>query len=124
NGKGLGPNGESGGKLVVGFEEKVGSCGGNGGRGSSINGRGEGSLAIRSMVSKDGLGGGGFVVLGERSSSESKRECLDGWVGVGGGEVKGGGDDFGGRRILLGEIPGVIIRESGGETFGDDGGAD
>ncbi|GJR04141.1 hypothetical protein Tco_1170426 [Tanacetum coccineum] len=22
-------------------------------------------------------------------------ECLDGWVGAGGGEVKGGGDDFG-----------------------------
>ncbi|GJU86364.1 hypothetical protein Tco_1293910 [Tanacetum coccineum] len=122
--KGLGPNGESGGKLVEGFEEKVGSCGGNGGRGSSIDGKGGGLLAIRTMVSKDGLGGGGFVVLGGRSSSESKRECLDGWVRADGGEVKGGGDDFGTRRILLGEIPRVIIGESGGETFRDDGGAD
>ncbi|GKF33817.1 hypothetical protein Tco_0107017, partial [Tanacetum coccineum] len=73
-GKGLlGPNGESGGKFEVGFEENVGSCGGNGGRGGSIAGRGGGSLAKHSMVSKDGLGGGGFVVLGGRSSSESKK---------------------------------------------------
>ncbi|GKF33818.1 hypothetical protein Tco_0107018 [Tanacetum coccineum] len=39
-------------------------------------------------------------------------ECLDGWVGAGGGEVKGGGDDFGVSRILLGEIPRVIIGEA------------
>ncbi|GKC18323.1 hypothetical protein Tco_1020473, partial [Tanacetum coccineum] len=42
----------------------------------------------------------------------NREECLDGWVGVGGGEVKGGGDDFGVRRIFLGEIPRVIIGES------------
>ncbi|GJY63408.1 hypothetical protein Tco_0464868 [Tanacetum coccineum] len=58
--------------------------GGNGRRGGSIAGRGGGSLSKRLMVSKDGLGGGGFLVLGGRSS-----------IGAGGGKVKGGGDDFG-----------------------------
>ncbi|GKE51197.1 hypothetical protein Tco_1486353 [Tanacetum coccineum] len=73
-GKGLlGPNGGSGGKFEVGFEENTGSCVGNGGRGGSIVGRGGGSLSKCSMVSKDGLGGGGFVVLGGRSSKESKK---------------------------------------------------
>ncbi|GJT34868.1 hypothetical protein Tco_0925287 [Tanacetum coccineum] len=107
----FGPNGGSGGKFEVGFEENVGSCGGNGGRGDSIVGRGRGSLAKRLMVSKDGLGGGGFVVLGRRSSRESKKECLDGWVGASGGEVNGGGDDFEVSRILLGDTPRVIIGE-------------
>ncbi|GKF89752.1 hypothetical protein Tco_0263715, partial [Tanacetum coccineum] len=90
----LGPNGRSGGKFERGFGENVGGCGGNGGRGGSVAERGGGSLAKGSMESKDGLGGGGFVVLGGTSSSESKK-CLDGWVGAGGGEVKGGGVDFG-----------------------------
>ncbi|GJS55002.1 hypothetical protein Tco_0628364 [Tanacetum coccineum] len=45
-------------------------------------------------------------------------------VGAGGGEVKGGGVDFGVSRTLLGEIPGDIMGESGSETFGVDGGAD
>ncbi|GKB36300.1 hypothetical protein Tco_0881242, partial [Tanacetum coccineum] len=94
--------------------EEIGNCGGNGGRRSSIFERGGGSLAICSMESKDGLRGGGLVVVGRRSSSVSKRvwgevggvenkslmgsmliakgeECLDGWVRAGGGEVKGGG---------------------------------
>ncbi|GKA60469.1 hypothetical protein Tco_0759876 [Tanacetum coccineum] len=39
-----------------------------------------------------------------------------------GGEVNGGGDDFGVSKSSLGEIPGVVIGESGGEIFGDDGG--
>ncbi|GJX45421.1 hypothetical protein Tco_0262097 [Tanacetum coccineum] len=67
------------------------------------------------MESNDVLGGGGFVVLGGRSV----------WMGVraGGGEVKCGGVDFGVSRILLGEIPGEIIGESGGEVFGVDRGA-
>ncbi|GKC07475.1 hypothetical protein Tco_0999085, partial [Tanacetum coccineum] len=78
----LDPNGGSGGKFEGGFEENVGSCGGNGGRGGSIDGRGGGSLAKRLMVSKDSLGGEGFVFLGGRSS----KECFDGWVGAGGGE--------------------------------------
>ncbi|GKB40519.1 hypothetical protein Tco_0885461 [Tanacetum coccineum] len=113
-----------------------------------------GSLAICSIELKEGLGGGGLVIVGGRSSSVSKRawgevrgvenkssmgsmliakgeECLDGWVGsdliigfattgvlweqvrAGGGEVKGGGVDFGVTKSLLGEIPG----ESGGEEF-------
>ncbi|GJY66317.1 hypothetical protein Tco_0468555 [Tanacetum coccineum] len=49
-------------------------------------------------------------------------ECLNGWVGAGGGEVKGGGVDFGVSRTLLGEIFGEIIGESGGEVFKVDGG--
>ncbi|GJY77029.1 hypothetical protein Tco_0482145 [Tanacetum coccineum] len=126
--------------------EEVGNCSGNGGRGSSIFGRGGGSLTICSMESKDGLGGGGLVVVGERSSNVSKRaweevgglenkslmgsmlmangeECLDGWVGAGRGEVKGGGVEFRVTKSLLGEIPEENIGESGGEEFGVDGGA-
>ncbi|GKC88179.1 hypothetical protein Tco_1148828 [Tanacetum coccineum] len=103
-GKGLlGPIGENGGKFERGLGGNVGSCGGNGGRGRSIAERGGGSLAKRLM--------------------KSKRECLDGWVGANGGEVKGGGVDFGVSRTLLGEIPGEIIKENGGEVFGVDGGA-
>ncbi|GKG08041.1 hypothetical protein Tco_0333873, partial [Tanacetum coccineum] len=79
-GKGLfGPNGGRGGKEEVGFdnfgvsEEEIGNCSGNGGRGSSIFERGRGALAIRSMESKDSLGGGGLVVISGRSSSVWKR---------------------------------------------------
>nr|GEU45984.1 hypothetical protein [Tanacetum cinerariifolium] len=107
-GKGLlSPNGRRVGKVEVGFDnfrgggEEIGNCGDNGGRVSSIFGRGEGSLAICSMESNDSLGGRGLVVVGE--------ECLDGWVGAGGGEVKGGGVDLGVTKSLLGETP----RESG-----------
>nr|GEU98676.1 hypothetical protein [Tanacetum cinerariifolium] len=78
-GKGLfGPNGRRGGKVEVGFEnfgrgrDEIGNCGGNGRRGSSIFGRGGGSLAICLIESKDGLGGGGLVIVGGRSSSVSK----------------------------------------------------
>ncbi|GJZ61116.1 hypothetical protein Tco_0617253 [Tanacetum coccineum] len=142
-GKGLfGPNGGSGGKVEVRFDdfggggEEIGNCGGNGGRGSSIFGRGRSSLSICLMESKDGLGGGGLVVVGGRSSRVSKRawgevggvenkssmgsmliakgeECLDGWVGAGRGEVKGCGVDFRVTKSLLGEI----LEESGGEEF-------
>ncbi|GKD43526.1 hypothetical protein Tco_1268171 [Tanacetum coccineum] len=93
------------------------------------------------------LGGGGLVVVAERSSRVLKRawgkvggmenkssmgsmliakgeECLDGWVGAGGREVKGGGVDFEVTKILLGEIPGESGgKEFGGEEFGVDGGA-
>ncbi|GJZ97625.1 hypothetical protein Tco_0670078 [Tanacetum coccineum] len=58
------------------------------------------------MDSKEGLGGGGFVVLG---------------VGAGGGEVNGSGVDFGVVKSLLGEILGDVMGESGGEEFGVDG---
>ncbi|GKD03078.1 hypothetical protein Tco_1178052 [Tanacetum coccineum] len=54
----------------------------------------------------------------------SGEECLDGWVGAGGGEVKCCGVVLGVSRILLGEIPKDIMGESGGEAFGVDGGAD
>ncbi|GJS50135.1 hypothetical protein Tco_0600256 [Tanacetum coccineum] len=46
-----------------------------------------------------------------------------GCVGAGGREVSGGREDFGVSKSLLGEIPGGVISEGGGETFGDDGGA-
>ncbi|GKD88655.1 hypothetical protein Tco_1364162 [Tanacetum coccineum] len=46
-------------------------------------------------------------------------ECLDGWVRAGGGEVKGGGVDFG--VILLGEIPGESTVKIGAEEFGVEG---
>nr|GEW04993.1 hypothetical protein [Tanacetum cinerariifolium] len=39
-------------------------------------------------------------------------ECLDGWVGVRGGDVKGGGVFFGVSRILLSVIPGDIMRRA------------
>ncbi|GJU47926.1 hypothetical protein Tco_1217481 [Tanacetum coccineum] len=58
--------------------------------------------------------GSKFMVRGE--------ECLEGCAGAGGGEVNGGGDDFGVSKSLLGEIPGVVIGESGEETFRDNGG--
>ncbi|GJT40814.1 hypothetical protein Tco_0940679 [Tanacetum coccineum] len=66
-------------------------------------------------VEKMSSTGSKLIVRGE--------ECLEGCVGAGGGEVNGGGDDFGVRKSLLGEIPGVVIGKSGGEIFGDDGGA-
>ncbi|GJZ52760.1 hypothetical protein Tco_0607645 [Tanacetum coccineum] len=108
--------GRSGGKFEGGFGGNVGSCGGRGRRGGSIVGRGGGSLAKRSIDSKDGLGGSKLIANGE--------ECLDGWVGASGAEVKGGGVDFRVSRTLLGEIPRVIMVESGGEAFRVDGGAD
>ncbi|GJU56887.1 hypothetical protein Tco_1234653 [Tanacetum coccineum] len=54
---------------------------------------------------------------------EGLLECLDGWVGAGGGEVKGGGVDFGVSRTFLGEIPRENMGESGFEVFGVEGGA-
>ncbi|GKF29788.1 hypothetical protein Tco_0096130, partial [Tanacetum coccineum] len=71
-----GNGGIGGSKFGVG-EGKVESMGGIGG----------GAFAIRSIVSKDGRGGGGLVVDGGRSSRESR--------GVGGCEVKDGGVDLG-----------------------------
>ncbi|GKC03156.1 hypothetical protein Tco_0994766, partial [Tanacetum coccineum] len=55
------------------------------------------------------------------------KECLDGWVRAGRGELMGGGVEFGVSRSLLGEIPREIIgdkvgEECGGEEFGFDGG--
>nr|GEV48908.1 hypothetical protein [Tanacetum cinerariifolium] len=91
------------------------SCDGKGGRGGFIVGRGDSWLAKRSIVSNDGRGGGGLVVLGDKSSRESKNEC-------GGGEVKGSGVDLGVVNSLLGEIPGVVMGERGGDTIEVDGG--
>ncbi|GKE65381.1 hypothetical protein Tco_1519542 [Tanacetum coccineum] len=48
-------------------------------------------------------------------------ECLEGYVGAGGGEVNRGGDDFRVSKSLLCEISRVAIGESGGETFRVDG---
>nr|GEX28798.1 hypothetical protein [Tanacetum cinerariifolium] len=54
----------------------------------------------------------------------SGEEYLDGWVGVGRGEVKGGVVVFRVSKILLGVIPRDIIGESGSEAFRVDRGAD
>nr|GEU89511.1 hypothetical protein [Tanacetum cinerariifolium] len=102
-------------------------------------------LGALAMFAKHFIGGGVLVVLGGRSSNESKsacrevgrvektssrrsklmvkgEECLEGSVRADGGEVSGGRDDFGVSKSLLGEILGVVIGEGGGEIFGDDGG--
>ncbi|GKB72043.1 hypothetical protein Tco_0933455 [Tanacetum coccineum] len=93
-------------------------------------------IAKRSIDSKEGRDGGGFVVLGGRSSRESNNacrevggvekmssteskcmvrgeECLEGYVGAGGREVNGGGEDLGVSKSLLGEIPCVVIDQRG-----------
>ncbi|GJY24569.1 hypothetical protein Tco_0398227 [Tanacetum coccineum] len=68
--------------------------GGNGGRGVSMSGVGEGKvdsmggmrgglLAIRSMVSNDGRGGRGLVVEGGSSSKESIKALASGGVDLG-----------------------------------------
>ncbi|GJZ91141.1 hypothetical protein Tco_0663068 [Tanacetum coccineum] len=103
-------------------------------------------LGALEMFAKHFMGGGGLVVLGGRSSRESKsacgevggvmkmslkgsklmvrnEECLEGCIGASGGEISRGGDDFKVGKSLLSEIPKVMIGEGGGETFGDDGGA-
>ncbi|GJZ63414.1 hypothetical protein Tco_0619835 [Tanacetum coccineum] len=66
-------------------------------------------------VEKMSSTGSKFMVRGE--------ECLEGCVGAGGGEVNRSRDDFRVSKSLLGEILGVVIGESGGNIFGDDGGA-
>nr|GEU33268.1 hypothetical protein [Tanacetum cinerariifolium] len=123
-GKGLfGLNGRRGGKVDVGLDnfkgEEIRNCGGNGGRGSSIFRRGGGSSSsvlkiawgeIRGVENRSSMGSM-FIAKGE--------ECLDGSAGASGGEVKGGGVDFGVTKSLLGEIP----RKSGGQGFRVDGGA-
>nr|GEU48710.1 hypothetical protein [Tanacetum cinerariifolium] len=86
--------------------------GGNGRRGGFIARICRGSLAKRLIESNDSLGGG------------SGKECLDGWIGAGGGKFKGGGVDFRVSKTLLGEIPGDIMGESGGEAFRVNGGVD
>nr|GEV50074.1 hypothetical protein [Tanacetum cinerariifolium] len=108
-GKGLlCPNGKSGGLTKDRLGER---CGGNGRRGGSMSevgegkvslmgGMGGGLLAIRSMVSNDGRGGGGLVVEG--------------------GEVNGGGVDLGGKRLLL-EVARDMINENGGIEVGEVG---
>ncbi|GJV03561.1 hypothetical protein Tco_1337130 [Tanacetum coccineum] len=85
----LGPNGGSGRKFKGGLCGNVGSCGSNGGRGEDGGVENKGSVGSKFM--------------------DNGEECLDGWVGAGGGEVKGGGVDFGVSRILLGEIPREIM---------------
>ncbi|GJX43079.1 hypothetical protein Tco_0917263 [Tanacetum coccineum] len=107
-GKGLfGPNGGKSGKEEVGFDnfggggEEFGNYGGNEGE---VGGVGNKS-SMGSMLMANG------------------EEYLDGWVGAGGGEVKGGGVNFGVTKSLLGEIPGESTEESGGEEFGVEGGA-
>ncbi|GKB54797.1 hypothetical protein Tco_0905550 [Tanacetum coccineum] len=72
-------------------------------------------------------GGGGNVKGGggnDRSCSgnNGRGGSMAGRVGAGGGEVKGGGVYFGVSKSLLGDNLRVVIGESGGDTFGVDGG--
>ncbi|GJZ40773.1 hypothetical protein Tco_0587659 [Tanacetum coccineum] len=85
----------------------------------------------RLIDSNEGRGGGGLVVLGGKSSRESKNgcvevggveklsstrskfmanmeDCLDGCDGAGSGEVKGGGVDFRVLKSSPGEIPSIV----------------
>ncbi|GJX09367.1 hypothetical protein Tco_0199226 [Tanacetum coccineum] len=66
-------------------------------------------------VEKISSTGSKFMVRGE--------ECLEGCVGASEGKVNEGRDDFGVSKSLIGEIPRVVIGESGGEVFRDNGGA-
>ncbi|GKB02093.1 hypothetical protein Tco_0830137, partial [Tanacetum coccineum] len=126
-GKGLlGPRGESDGKFKGGGGNVEGggsndvSCGGNGRRGGSMAGRGffrESKNACREVGGVEKISSTGSKLM------VSSEECLEGCVGADRGEVSGGGDDFGVSKNLLGEIPRVVIGESGGEAFGEDGGA-
>nr|GEV72822.1 hypothetical protein [Tanacetum cinerariifolium] len=86
---------------------KGGSCSGNGRRCGSIAERGGGGVEKMSST------GSKFIVRG--------KDYLEGCIGAGGEEVNGGGDDFGVSKSFLGKIPSVVIGESGGETFRDDG---
>ncbi|GKC16640.1 hypothetical protein Tco_1013422 [Tanacetum coccineum] len=115
-GKGLfGPNDGRGRKVEVGFNnfrgggQEVGNCSGNGGIGSSIFRREVGGVENKSSI--------GLMLMAKGD------ECLDGWVGADGGEVKGGGVDFGVTKRLLGDIPMENTGESGGEEFRVDEGA-
>ncbi|GJX00308.1 hypothetical protein Tco_0184221 [Tanacetum coccineum] len=89
-GKGLlGPNGRSGGTIegkLVKHSVEIGIGGSKFGVGEgkvvSMGGIGGGAFAIRSIVSKDGRGGGGLVVDGGRSSRVSRKA----WGEVGGVE--------------------------------------
>ncbi|GJZ36394.1 hypothetical protein Tco_0582585 [Tanacetum coccineum] len=98
-----------------------GSYGGKGRRGGSMAGRGDGWLAKRSIVSNEGCGRGGLVVLGGKSSTIGE-DCLDGCDGAGRGEVNGGGVVLGVFKSLLGEILGEVMGERCRETIGVDGG--
>ncbi|GJV52765.1 hypothetical protein Tco_1448506 [Tanacetum coccineum] len=81
-------------------------------------GRGGGWLAKCLIVSNEGCGRGGLVVLGAIGE-----DSLDGCDGTGGREVNGGGVVLGVWKSLLSEIHGEVMGERGGETIRVDGGA-
>nr|GEW07078.1 hypothetical protein [Tanacetum cinerariifolium] len=91
-----------------------GDGGGNGNRNGLGGGNGNGNPNVHA---------GGVVPVARSKFMDNGEECLDGWVGADGGEVKGVGVDFGVSRTLFGEVLRKIIKESGGEVFGVDRGA-
>ncbi|GJU93763.1 hypothetical protein Tco_1318519 [Tanacetum coccineum] len=146
-GKGLfGPSGGSGGAKEGRFGGGMGISTFGEGMVGSMSGVVRGSLAIRSMVAKEGLGGDKLVVDGGRSPRISRRVGDDGGVenkssrgskvmgigvialevrvegrvGAGGGEVKGIGVDLG---VLMGSSFGNLIGDKGGDKIGEFGGA-
>ena len=98
------PRGGRGGTIEGRFEEHCGGVGGIGiskfrvgdGKVESMGGIGGGSLAIRSMVARDGLGGEGLVVDGGRSPKMSSKVGDDGGV-----ENK---SSIGSRLMVIGEV--------------------
>ncbi|GKF14571.1 hypothetical protein Tco_0056033 [Tanacetum coccineum] len=89
-----------------------GSCGGIGGRGGSmVSLRGCGEVGEVEKISSTGSK---FMANGE--------DCLDGCDAASGGEVKGGGVDFGVLKSSSGEILGETMGERGGDMIGLGGG--
>ncbi|GJV63561.1 putative reverse transcriptase domain-containing protein [Tanacetum coccineum] len=91
------------------------------GKVNSMGGMGSGSLAIRSIVSNDGRGGGGKDSVEGAKFFEGVKKGLR-RVGAGGGEVNGGGVDLGVSKRLPLEVAGEMIGESGGIEVGEVGG--
>ncbi|GKA20962.1 hypothetical protein Tco_0700951 [Tanacetum coccineum] len=80
-----------------------------------MGGIGCGSFAKHSMVTKDGLGGDGFIINGGRLPSTSSKDGEDGRV-----ENK---TSMGSRLIVTGEFIVVLIGDNGGVIIGEVGGA-
>ncbi|GJV52396.1 hypothetical protein Tco_1448137 [Tanacetum coccineum] len=98
-------------------------CGGNGGRGGSMTGRGGGWLVKRSIVSNEGCGGGGLAVCSGSKLMDKGEDYLEGCDGAGGREVNDGGVVLGLFKRCFEEISSEVIGESGRDTIGLDGGA-
>ncbi|GKC24284.1 uncharacterized mitochondrial protein-like protein [Tanacetum coccineum] len=73
-----------------------------------------GKLEVEAAMVEEKVGGVENKSLVGSKFMASGEECLDGWVGAGRGEVKGGGVVFRVSNILLSVIPEDVMGESGG----------